>query len=337
MRVVTGVLLGTVGLALSLVVAGVAYQRQGWRRDRRRLATGEMVKIGGGRRVYVMRKGQGVPAVVFEAGFAAMHLNWRKVQEAVSARAETVAYDRPGLGWSAGPVAERTPRRIAAELREMLRVAGVKGPYVLVGHSFGGLVMRRFALEYPEDVVGVVLVDPMRTVDWPPVSERHGGTVVNARRVTRVAVAGAHLGVARLILRSLLCGRGVIAAAAGRVGGSQGRRLLDRLTEEVGKMPEETRAVVATHWGSPDFFRGMRAHLDSLRASVVEMHGAPAIAGVPVVVLTPLDTEPLSAEELERVGKGARQVIAHKSKNWVHLDEPELVVGEIFNVLGERV
>ena len=334
MGVVTGVL---VGAALSLVVAGVVYQRRGWKRDRRRLTTGEMVEIGGGRRVYVLRKGQGVPAVVFEAGFAAMHMNWRKVQEAVAARAETVAYDRGGLGWSAGPVAERTPRRIAAELREMLHAAGVRGPYVLVGHSFGGLVIRRFALEYPEDVAGVVLVDPMRTVDWPPVSERHGGTVANAQRVTWLAVVAAHVGIARLILRSLLCGRGLIAAGAGRIGGSQGRRLLDRLREEVGKMPEETRAVVATHWGSPGFFRGMRAHLDSLRASVVEMHEAPAIKGVPVVVLTPLETAPLSAEELERVGKGARQVIAHKSKHWVHLDEPELVVGEIFRVVGDRV
>jgi pimeloyl-ACP methyl ester carboxylesterase len=334
MRVVIGVLVGTAGLALSLVVAGVVYQRQGFKRDRRRLAPGEMVEIGGGRRVYVLRKGRGAPAVVFEAGFVAMHLNWRKVQEVVAARAETVAYDRPGLGWSAGPVTERTPRRIAAELQEMLRAAGVKGPFVLVGHSFGGLVMRRFALDYPEDVAGVVLVDPMRTVDWPPVNERQGGTVANAQRITRIAVAGAHMGVARLILRSLLCGRGVIAAAAGRVGGSQGRRLLERLTGEVGKMPEETRAVVATHWGSPGFFWGMRAHLDSLRASVVEMHDAPAIEGVPVVVLTPLEAEPLSAEELERVGKGARQVIAHRSKHWVHLDEPELVVAEIFKLLN---
>ena len=91
MRVVTGVLLGAVGLALSLVVAGVVYQRRGWRRDRKLMAPGEMVEIGGGRRVYVLRKGQGAPAVVFEAGFAAMHMNWRKVQEAVAARADAEA------------------------------------------------------------------------------------------------------------------------------------------------------------------------------------------------------------------------------------------------------
>ena len=67
------------------------------------------------------------------------------------------------------PVLARvTPGNIAAELHELLDGAGIKPPYILVGHSFGGLVMRRFALMYPEEVASVMLIDPMRCEEWPP-------------------------------------------------------------------------------------------------------------------------------------------------------------------------
>jgi pimeloyl-ACP methyl ester carboxylesterase len=258
------------------------------------------------------------------------------VQDAVAKVTRTVAYDRGGLGWSAGasggPVSVRTPRKIAEELRAMLRASGVEPPYVLVGHSFGGLVMRRFALEYPEEVAGVVLVDPMRTEEWPPVNERQRGMVERSMRLTRHAVNVARVGAARLAVMSLLCGSGRVCAAIGRICGSQGRYLIERLTLEVGKMPEEARPGVAAHWSDPMFYRGMLAHLEALTASVEEMHDAEPIKGVPVVVLTPVSAEALSVEALGKIGTEARQVIAEKSRHWVHLDEPELVIAAILEM-----
>ena len=276
---------------VALLLVGFCYQWVGGRRDRRLMAAGEMIDIGGGRRLYSVEKGVGVPAVVFESGFAATSLNWMGVQDAVAEVAQTVAYDRGGLGWSAGTSSVRTPRKIAEELRAMLRESRVEPPYLLVGHSFGGLVMRRFALDYPEEVVGVVLVDPMRTEEWPPVNEGQRALVERSMRLTRHAVRIARMGAARLAVTSLLCGSGKVSGAIGRVSGVQGRYLIQRLTSEVGKMPEAVRPGVAAHWSNPMFYGGMLAHLESLTASVEEMHDAEPIEGVPVVVLTPGSAE----------------------------------------------
>ena len=214
-----------VGVSVVMVaLAGFCYQWVGGRRDRRLMAPGELVDVGGGRRLYSVVKGVGAPAVVFESGFAATSLNWMQVQDAVAEVAQTVAYDRGGLGWSAGVSSARTPAKIAEELRVMLRVAGIPPPYVLVGHSFGGLVMRRYALDFPEEVAGVVLVDPMRTEEWPPVNEGQRAMVERSMRVTRYAVGIARVGAAArvVVVRSLLCGSGRVSGVIGRVSGMQG-------------------------------------------------------------------------------------------------------------------
>jgi pimeloyl-ACP methyl ester carboxylesterase len=317
---------------VAVLLVGFVYQWLGGRADRRLMAGGELVDIGGGKRLYSVEKGRGAPAVVFESGFAATSLNWMGVQDAVAEVARTVAYDRGGLGWSVGFNSPRTPTKIAEELRAMLRELGVEPPFVLVGHSFGGLVMRRFALDYPEEVVGVVLVDPMRTEEWPPVNEGQRAMVERSMRLTRYAVNVARVGAARLAVMSLLCRSGRVCAAIGKISGSQARYLIERLTLEVGKMPDEARPKVAAHWSNPMFYEGMLAHLNALTASVEEMHDAEPIEGVPVVVLTPGSAEALSVEALGRIGTDARQVIAEKSQHWVHLDEPELVIAAILEM-----
>lgn len=97
--------------------------------------------------------------VVFDSGLATLEM-WGKVQPAVSRFAKTVAYDHPGVGLSeAGPL-PRDGRRVAAELHRALRAAGVAPPYVLVGASLGGPCVRIFADMYPDEVAGLVLVDP---------------------------------------------------------------------------------------------------------------------------------------------------------------------------------
>ncbi len=331
----TVVLVITLALAVLLLFSGFVYQWVGGLLDRRRLlATGRLVDIGGGRRLYLLEKGQGGPSVVFESGFAATSLNWLHVQCAVAQYAHTVSYDRSGLGWSDASASERTPKQIAKELRTMLRAAGIDPPYVLVGHSFGGLVMRRYALDYPEEAIAVVLIDPMRTDEWPPVNERQRASVEKTKRLTRYAVRLARFGMARLAVMSLLCRSGKVADGFARIAGQQGRYLASRLRNELGKMPPEVRPAVAAHWSDPQFYEGLIAHLDALTASVTEMHDAQPIQGVPVVVLTPGSAVPLTDEDMRKIGVHTRQVIAEHSRHWVHLDEPELVISMILMVAG---
>lgn len=113
-----------------------------------------------GRTTRMLVAGSGDVTVVFENGYPAPLETWGRVQPAVSEFAKTVAYDRAGMGLSdAGPL-PRDGRRIASELHDVLRRANVSPPYLLVGHSLGGLYARAFTGEYPGEVAGVVLVDP---------------------------------------------------------------------------------------------------------------------------------------------------------------------------------
>jgi pimeloyl-ACP methyl ester carboxylesterase len=112
--------------------------------------------------------GQGSPAVIFEGGFGTGIVSWSTVQKDVAAFAQTVSYDRAGIGQSDLGPKPRSAKQIATELHMALEKLGVKPPYVMVGHSFGGIYVRVFADMYPKEVVGMVLIDPSQESfnDW---------------------------------------------------------------------------------------------------------------------------------------------------------------------------
>jgi pimeloyl-ACP methyl ester carboxylesterase len=112
-----------------------------------------------GQRMYYECAGRGSPTVVLEAGLASDHSAWSAVAPALAHTTRTCSYDRAGLGFSAPVSAHRTGRDQVKELHELLAAAGEGPPYVIVGHSYGGLLAREFAATYRDDVAGVVLVD----------------------------------------------------------------------------------------------------------------------------------------------------------------------------------
>lgn len=317
-------------LLLLLLVAGTLYQYLGARRDRRRyLPRGRMVDIGEGRKLYLHQAGDAGPAVIFESGIGSTSQNWFGLQQAVSGFARTVAYDRYGLGWSSDCVTERTPSNIVRELRLMLLAAGIAPPYILVGHSFGGLVVRRYAADFPEDVAGVVLVDAMRPEEWPPLKPEQQALLDRGIRQISLGRILARFGVARLVATSLLRHSNRTSGVVSRVARRIRFPLLDRITTELGKMPRTVWPVVAAHWSNPRFYRDMGAYLRAVPATVREMQHAAPIEGVPVVLFTPITAEALGADALHRIGPTTQQVIAKKSRHWVHLDEPQIVVDAI--------
>ncbi len=121
---------------------------------------GEAVVGTPGSRVKVRIAGKGSPAVVLISGQGNEIDAWNEVQPSIGAMSLAVAYDRPGLGGSDPGAEPRTVSRMAAELHELLRTLRIPPPYVLCGHSLGGFVAQYFALLFPADVAGMVLVDP---------------------------------------------------------------------------------------------------------------------------------------------------------------------------------
>jgi pimeloyl-ACP methyl ester carboxylesterase len=321
---------------LALPVAGILYQQLGALNDKRRFrGLGTLVDIGERRRMYLSQMGDDGPTVIFESGIAATSQNWMCLQQSVSNFARTIAYDRAGLGWSSESTSERTPSNIVHELRLMLDRAGIPPPYILVGHSFGGLVVRHFATEHPGEVTGVVLIDAMRTEDWPPVNNTQSPMLERGLWLTGLAVPIARFGLARLAITSQLCRSGRTSRFFSRIAGSGGLHVLDRITCEVGKMPREVWPIVAAHWSTPKFYRGLAAHVRAVPVTVREMHNAAPIEGIPILLLTPGTAEPLSPDALHCIGSTTRQIIAEQSGHWVHLDQPDLVLDAIRRVVEE--
>jgi pimeloyl-ACP methyl ester carboxylesterase len=120
--------------------------------------TGKLVDLGG-HRLHVNCTGQGLPVVVIENGLGDFSFDWILVQVQVSRFTRICTYDRGGYAWSDPGPKPRTFAQLNLELKDTLAKIGERGPFVLVGHSYGGPVVRNFALTYPQEVAGVVFVD----------------------------------------------------------------------------------------------------------------------------------------------------------------------------------
>jgi pimeloyl-ACP methyl ester carboxylesterase len=119
---------------------------------------GTLVDIDGCR-LHVQTAGRGFPSVVLETGLGGMSSAWGWIQPEAAKFSLVVAYDRAGLGWSGPDAAPKTATLAAERLRSVLLHSRVLPPYVLVGHSMGGLYIRVFADRYPNEVAGMVLLD----------------------------------------------------------------------------------------------------------------------------------------------------------------------------------
>ena len=119
---------------------------------------GQLVDLGG-HKLHVSCTGHGTPTVVVENGLGDFSFDWILVQANVATFTRICSYDRAGYAWSDPGPKPRTFAQLNLELRDALAKVGERGPFVLVGHSFGGPVVRNFAVTYPHEVGGLVLVD----------------------------------------------------------------------------------------------------------------------------------------------------------------------------------
>lgn len=152
---------GLVALAAVLVLSGATWNALADARDRRRFPpTGKQIEVDG-RMLHLDCTGQGQPTVVLDTGFRMPALGWALVQPKLAQQTRVCSYDRPGMGYSdLDPKRPpHSPGRIAEQLHRLLQRAGEKGPFVLVGHSHGGLMARAYYNRFPKEVAGMVLID----------------------------------------------------------------------------------------------------------------------------------------------------------------------------------
>ena len=301
---------------------------------------GVLVNIGG-HRLHLNCSGAGSPTIVLDAALGGSSLSWSLVQPAVSRQTRTCSYDRAGFGWSdAGPM-PRTAARIAHELRVLLERAGIPPPFVLVGHSFGGLVMRIFASRYRTDVAGLVLVDPAHPEDWVNPAPKEQIKIDRGVRLCRHGATAARLGLARAV--SVLVGLGAFGIARGLVkvvsrGGLS--REDEGILAPVWKLPPGARRPLRHFWTEVKFFEALGSQIESICQSAADTleAGDGGYGDLPLITISstdPGDYRFRQQEALAALSTRGRHIIAANSGHWIPLDQPEAVIQVITDLVTD--
>jgi pimeloyl-ACP methyl ester carboxylesterase len=186
---------------LALASIGGGYQTVGAARDAAAYPMpGQMIDVGG-HRLHLHCSGSGSPTVVLEPGGGEMSSNLGWITPAVARDTRVCVYDRAGRGWSEPGDTPQDGVQIATDLYTLLQRGPVPGPYVLAGHSFGGLYVLTFAARYPGEVAGLVLVDstaPASAAKPAAASSGDKGSYDLMGRISALVSASARLGVGRL-------------------------------------------------------------------------------------------------------------------------------------------
>ena len=330
-------LAGLIGTLAVPVVAGAIYQAIGTWRDRRRFPPpGRLVRFNE-RRMHIHVTGEGTPTVVFESGMGASCLSWALVQPQVAQFARAVSYDRAGHGWSDPAREPRTARQIAQELHTLLDATDVPGPYVLVGHSFGGYVSQAFAHMYRNEVAGMVLVDSVHPAEWKNPTTEQLRMIEVGLRYAWIAAWLARLGLVRFCLVRLARGSPRLGWAAARAFGVGTAAAVQRIAGEIRKLPAPILPMVRALWSQPKNFMSLGQHVAALPVSAAQAAAVSSLGDLPLIVLSgDHHAAPYTAwqRELAQLSSRGRHLVASDSGHWIHLDHPELVTKAILEVVA---
>lgn len=199
-RILREIILGSCLMLALLTMIGAIYQWVSERRDMQlHPPPGRMIEVGG-YRLHLNCSGSGSPTVILDSGADAVSLHWFKVQPEVAKFTRVCSYDRAGYGWS--DLAPTIPYvdENAKRLHTLLTNAGVASPFVMVGQSYGGLIVRMFEHQYPEEVSGAVLVESMHEDQFERLGGSQAPSPVWARKLASGAVRlGARVGLWRVL------------------------------------------------------------------------------------------------------------------------------------------
>jgi len=311
-----------------LVALGFIYELAGSYYDKRRYPPpGKLIDIGPCR-LHLHRQGEGRPVVVLEAGIAGSSLGWSIVQEKLAAFTTVCSYDRAGLGWSDDCALPRSATQLAGELHALLDRAGMAEPYILVGHSFGGLLIRAYGHVHPEQVAGLLFLDPVSMAAWAACPAVDRKRLEMGVRLTRRGAVLARFGIVRATLTALVSGARHLPQFVARTTAKRASGTIERLVGEVRKLPEATWPIIRSHWSSPRSFLAMARYLDWLPRNAEAALAMRLPTQTPCIILSAVTAT--AAELGERDSwveqNHGRHSQAADAGHWLQLDQPDLVV-----------
>src|SRR3954453_14809316 len=228
----------------------------------------------GGHRLHMHCTGSGSPTVVLNNGTGEVSQSWARITPEIAATTRVCAYDRAGQGWSDDASHPQDGRAIATDLHALLNAAGARGPYLLVGHSLGGVYAMTFAAQYPSDVAGMVLLDSSTPEQFTALPD-YPSAYRMIQRLFGILPTVARLGVGRLFSTDAFSSLPQPAAGEVRAFGTSSRGLENARDESstYRKSFREAQAlrtlngkplVVLTASGSVDDTAGWTAAQDKL-------------------------------------------------------------------------
>lgn len=323
---------------IGLPAAGAIYQASAQASDQETYSPpGELFDVEGAQ-MHLLCLGQGTPTVVLESGLFGGVYSWRGIQPGVSQTTRTCSYDRAGLGYSEPLDEPQQAAEVAQRLHALLGAAGIDGDVVLVGASIGGVHVRQFAHQFPERVIGMVLVDSS-----------------HEQQVQRFGDTKAEGPSGILKLASLLAPVGMLRLSGFVEMQFEDSELSGQKLEQAIAMQNQSHIPAA-----------MTREAEAMKADMDANQPPPSLGDIPLIVLTqglpledeegfdPLDLEKIEEDKIERpiwnqmqlelsqLSSQGTQVFAMKSDHHITDLEPELVISSIESVVetvrnGDRV
>jgi pimeloyl-ACP methyl ester carboxylesterase len=297
--------------------------------------TGRLIDAGG-HLLHIHVMGKGNPAVIFENGSADFSFIWDLVQPEIARSTLTVSYDRAGYAWSEeGPV-PRTGRQIAFELHTALRNAGIEGPYILVGQSYGGFLVRSFARFYKDEVVGMVLVDALNENEKILINNE-------AMRIRDMAKGRQDPGIQEMAKKN---------DNASQANEENPVASNTTLEPPLDKLPTEDQKMQLWAQTQLSYFKAASNEMDWSPEDVANMYvnrGKPEymLGNIPLIVLskgkgyygslpdsTELEKQRLVLQnDLAHLSTNSKNIVVKNSGHNIHLEDPAIVIDAIRQVV----
>ncbi len=286
------------------------------------------------RKLHFVRKGEGESAIILISGIGGTSLEWNEVQNKLSKISDVISFDRPGYGWSESTYKNRSIENLSQELRELIVKLKIFPPYILIGHSLGGLIARYYTNNFSSEVGGLILLDPMHedelTDRFPKENKFLWNKSLNSNRII-----------------SLLSFFGIPGFL------NKSKFLPVEFRKSLTKLPDKIRKNITAFYLNSISMKTLVREMKAMKKSYDQIRNTGSLGKIPLVVIKHGINDSrfnnLTKEKKERIeslfnevqletsklSDNGKLITADKSGHYIHIDQPDLVVETAKNIIEE--
>ncbi|MET3211046.1 UNVERIFIED_CONTAM: pimeloyl-ACP methyl ester carboxylesterase [Paenibacillus sp. PvR008] len=309
---------------LLVVISGFVYEWIASKQDKLQYPPlGKMVDAEG-YRLHIHKLGSGSPTILLESGSGESSLSWRDIPEKLSSFATVVSYDRAGYAWSEEAATPRTGENIVRELHLALKNTDIQPPYILVGHSLGGMYSRLYAQTYRDEVAGLVLVDARPENDARRTNEIYAKERPKVNPSPFISILLERTGAFRLFPNFMLAGRVEYQDRKAFVNIVASPKYFRSVAEEGNLANTTENAIRGQHLGNLPVRVIARGIQQNLTQFGISKRGNDQIE----------QSWQMGQREMLKISTNSKFVVAKKSEHMIIHDQPELVIQVIRELIS---